>query len=172
MRNGYEVKAKVPSFRPFALNTPGRRRQKAYAFPASQRLTPLEPLVTDEWTALGTANGLVKDGQDIKDFQAEAANFIIARRGDLCVIAPTGSGKSLLWMLPLLAQTVGISLVIIPYTSLGFQGEQRCERSIGTGAFDVYLIRNGCNRHAEMNAWLRRLGTRLSQNIKLFMVAW
>jgi len=121
-RNGYSVKPKTPSYTPYKP----KPRQKPFAFAGSQRLGPLGPLTADCWNALALEHGLLTRGQQLRDYQVEAANVIIAREKDLCVIAPTGSGKSHLWVLPLLVQKGGISLVIIPYTSLGFQGEQRC----------------------------------------------
>ncbi|KAF8998375.1 P-loop containing nucleoside triphosphate hydrolase protein [Cyathus striatus] len=65
----------------------------------------------------------------------DGANHIISRLEDICVIAPTGAGKSLLWILPLLAQKQGISLVIVPFTSLGVQGENRHKNSHITATF-------------------------------------
>jgi superfamily II DNA helicase RecQ len=55
----------------------------------------------------------------------QCSDIVVGMVGDVCVIAPTGSGKSVLWLLPLLVQKDGISLVITPYTSLGVEGEQR-----------------------------------------------
>ncbi|KAL4242295.1 hypothetical protein ABKN59_012046 [Abortiporus biennis] len=55
----------------------------------------------------------------------EVANIVISRSKDVCIIAPTGSGKSLLWTLPLLAVPSSISLVVTPYTTLGREGEER-----------------------------------------------
>ncbi|KAH7917200.1 P-loop containing nucleoside triphosphate hydrolase protein, partial [Leucogyrophana mollusca] len=49
------------------------------------------------------------------------------RSEDICFVAPTGAGKSLLWILPLLAHKSGVSLIITPYTSLGIEGQQRSE---------------------------------------------
>ncbi|KAF9536389.1 P-loop containing nucleoside triphosphate hydrolase protein [Agrocybe pediades] len=73
----------------------------------------------------------------LRDYQVEAANVIVSRDRDLCIVAPTGSGKSLTWVLPLLAQRKGISLVIVPFTSLGFQGEQRTFTHSGAAGAEV-----------------------------------
>ncbi|KAF5313744.1 hypothetical protein D9619_013674 [Psilocybe cf. subviscida] len=127
-RNGFEVKPQTPSFRPYSVNNPGYPRQQAFAFSGFKRLKSMKSRKMDSWTALAIENGLLEDGQHVQAFQCDAANHVIAWTGDLGVIAPTGAGKSLLWMLPLLVQKIGISLVIIPYTSLGFQGEKRHEK--------------------------------------------
>jgi superfamily II DNA or RNA helicase len=76
---------------------------------------------------------------DLRPYQVEAANWVIARKGDLCIIAPTGSGKSLVWALPLLEQKDGISLVIVPFTSLGHQGElRRCDTIVNLEHITAY----------------------------------
>ncbi|KAF4612582.1 hypothetical protein D9613_012725 [Agrocybe pediades] len=124
-RNGYETKPKTPSYRPYTINNPGRARTKAFAFPTFPRLQKLKPLTADEWNRLAWVEGVLGEGMRLKDYQVEAANVIVSRERDLCIVAPTGSGKSLTWVLPLLAQGKGISLVVVPFTSLGFQGEQR-----------------------------------------------
>ncbi|KAJ7679453.1 P-loop containing nucleoside triphosphate hydrolase protein [Mycena polygramma] len=63
------------------------------------------------------------------------------RRGDAVVIAPTGSGKSLTWILPLLARQGGTSLVITPYTSLGLDGEASNDCAGITSTF-IYSEKN------------------------------
>ncbi|KAF8178737.1 hypothetical protein BJ912DRAFT_983760 [Pholiota molesta] len=125
-QNGYEVKSKTLSFTPYKVNNPGHPRQKAFAFGDFQSITAMDPLPSTEWNKLALDSGILKAGQVLRDYQVEAANCIISRSGDLCVIAPTGAGKSHTWILPLLAQGMGISLVIVPFTSLGYQGEERC----------------------------------------------
>lgn len=55
----------------------------------------------------------------------QCANAVVSRLGDVAVVAPTGAGKSMVWMLPLLVAKDGICLVITPYTSLGIECEQR-----------------------------------------------
>lgn len=124
-QNGYEVKPKTPSFKPYTINNPGHARQKVFAFNSFTPLAPIKPLSPEVWNQLARDSGLLKSGQRLRDYQVEAANFILSREGDLCVVAPTGAGKSHIWVLPLLAQRAGISLVIIPFTSLGYQGEER-----------------------------------------------
>lgn len=125
-RNGYESKPKTPSYTPYKLNNPGHPRQHAFAFSNFQKLPAMETISARRWNELAISEGVLKVGQHLRDYQVEASNIILSRRRDLCVIAPTGAGKSLLWVLPLLAQRKAIAVVIIPYTSLGFQGEQRC----------------------------------------------
>ncbi|KAJ7194955.1 hypothetical protein GGX14DRAFT_404312 [Mycena pura] len=53
------------------------------------------------------------------------------RRGDALLISPTGSGKSLTWILPLLARKEGMFLVVTPYTSLGLDGELSAKQPTG-----------------------------------------
>lgn len=48
---------------------------------------------------------------------------MIKMERDVCVIAPTGAGESLVWALPLLLYPEGISLVIRPYTNLRIKGK-------------------------------------------------
>ena len=112
------------------MNKPGRPKHKAFAFTDFQRLKSMKELDKVSWNTLALRARLIQPGQELREYQMEAANWVIGREGDLCVIAPTGAGKSLLWMLPLLVQKKGISLVIVPYTSLGHQGEQRCGANI------------------------------------------
>jgi len=128
-KNLHEKKPKTPSYTPFKLNNPGHPRQKAFAFSDFNPLSSMENLSPQCWNELAHSGGILKEGQCLREYQVDAANIIMSRKRDLCVIAPTGAGKSLLCILPLLAQQEGISLVIIPYTSLGFQGEQQCEIS-------------------------------------------
>ncbi|KAG6915072.1 hypothetical protein DXG01_013581 [Tephrocybe rancida] len=124
-RNNFEVKPKTPSYKPFALNNPGHIRCKAFAFGDVDRLKALDSLSVEEWNSLMILHGEIEAGHKLRDFQIECANFVIARTGDLCLIAPTGSGKSKIWVLPLLMQAKAILLVTVPFTSLGFQGEAR-----------------------------------------------
>lgn len=126
------VKPKTPSYRPFSINNPGHSRQQAFAFPALNKLVSKGPLGMGEWNELAVTAGVLQPGQVLKEYQMEAANYIVSRKGDMCVIAPTGAGKSLVWALPLLVQKRGISLVIIPYTSLGHQGKQKYDHFVSS----------------------------------------
>ncbi|KAF8871015.1 hypothetical protein CPB84DRAFT_1754198 [Gymnopilus junonius] len=136
--NGYEVKPQTPSYKPYALNNPGKPHQQAFAVETYESLSPLSSMSAERWNSEARSGGLVKENQVLRDFQVEAANRIIQRGGDLCLVAPTGSGKSLVWALPLLVQKTGISLVIIPYTSLGHQDEAWCAVLIFTA--DIYVL--------------------------------
>ncbi|KAJ7605898.1 P-loop containing nucleoside triphosphate hydrolase protein, partial [Roridomyces roridus] len=78
-----------------------------------------------QWTDLAIKWGILPVGSNIKSYQVWISNLVLARDRDAVVISPTGSGKSLSWVLPLLAQKEGISLVITPYTSLGQDGEEQ-----------------------------------------------
>ncbi|KAJ7741732.1 P-loop containing nucleoside triphosphate hydrolase protein [Mycena metata] len=122
-RNGYEQTPKTPSFRPFALNNPGTPNQRAFDLSKPVRLKPIPALDPSEWNILAQKNHVIPPGANLRSFQIQMSNLVLMRRGDGIVIAPTGSGKSLLWILPLLARKEGISLVITPFTSLGRDGE-------------------------------------------------
>ncbi|KAJ7916693.1 hypothetical protein B0H13DRAFT_1871021 [Mycena leptocephala] len=76
-----------------------------------------------EWTELAIQHELIPATAHVHGFQFHVANQVLMRRGDAVVISPTGSGKSLIWVLPLVARKEGVSLVITPYTSLGLAGE-------------------------------------------------
>lgn len=88
-------------------------------------LEAAEPLADEEWNGLAVQDGLIPDGGALRLFQTRCSNIVIGFSGDACVIAPTGAGKSLLWILPLLVHKEGVSLVITPYTSLGLEGEAK-----------------------------------------------
>jgi superfamily II DNA helicase RecQ len=60
-----------------------------------------------------------------QDFQREVANIVVQWKSDTVIIAPTGGGKNLIWLLPLAVHQGTISLVITPYRALGLEGEQR-----------------------------------------------
>lgn len=124
-RNGYDIKPPTPSTKPYALNNRGYKRQVAFSFGNTPKIRPLDALSPAEWDRLAMEANLLPEGGKLRNFQVQSANIITTRSNDLCVIAPTGQGKSLLWTLPLLAQPHGVSLVITPYTSLGCEGEER-----------------------------------------------
>lgn len=125
-RNGYEVKHKAPSYTPYSLRS-GRtfEYRKAFAFDAVAPIQPHEPLGANEWDQLAAAASVIRPGWKLRDFQISGSNIIIRRKKDLVVIVPTGHGKSLLWILPLLVQKESISLVVTPFTSLGSEGEMK-----------------------------------------------
>lgn len=126
-RNGYEVKPQTPSYKPYMLNSRGRKRQRAYAFEDEiHAIEPMEPLSPTEWNRLARENNILPLNAELREFQMQCANIAIGLAADVCVISPTGSGKSLLWLIPLLVQSKGISLVITPYTNLGIEGETKC----------------------------------------------
>ena len=95
----------------------------------------MAPLSCTRWNLLVHNAGWFDNSQALKEFQMQCSNVVIGRMGDMVVIAPTGSGKSLLWALPLLVHKAGISLVITPYTSLGTEGEQRYDSEFARVAF-------------------------------------
>lgn len=124
-RNGYEVTPKPASSNPYDLNRRGRRKEKAFNSNEVSGIMGQQPLEADDWNARAHSAGFLAPGAYLRDFQIDVANWVIERQGDICLIAPTGAGKSLVWGLPLLAQEHGISMVIVPFTSLGHQGELR-----------------------------------------------
>ncbi|KZT65122.1 ATP-dependent DNA helicase, partial [Daedalea quercina L-15889] len=126
-RNGYTVKEKPPSYKPYSLNTPGRRRQQAFAFGASlpPEVQPSAPLSRTQWSMLARGAKAIPLESDAKELQVQCCNAILGRTGDICLVAPTGFGKSLLWTLPLLALERGTILVVTPFTSLGGEAERQ-----------------------------------------------
>ncbi|KAJ3503868.1 hypothetical protein NMY22_g18101 [Coprinellus aureogranulatus] len=123
-RNGYEVATpKEPSHKPYTLASTGKTRQKPIEFVIADRIVPIESLSEERLNELAQEHGLLKEGQRLRDYQVRGTNLVIRREVDVCVVAPTGAGKSSLWTLPLLARGTGISLAIVPFTSLGVQGE-------------------------------------------------
>ena len=124
-RNGYEIKPQTPSYKPYALPCTGCRRKNAFRCENHAAVQPLPPLSTEEWDHLAHQAQILPSVAQLRPFQVECANTVLSRSQDLCVIAATGQGKSLLWLLPLLVQATGCSLVITPYTTLGLEGQDR-----------------------------------------------
>jgi superfamily II DNA or RNA helicase len=51
-----------------------------------------------EWQGLAEDyGGLLPPGARLRPFQVQIANVVLERSGDAIVVAPTGSGKSMLW---------------------------------------------------------------------------
>ncbi|KAF9034521.1 hypothetical protein BJ165DRAFT_1409821 [Panaeolus papilionaceus] len=128
--NGHvKVPPKPPPYSPYTpLKLSGKyqnQQTESFAFPVIYKLHPKPALTALQWNKLAREHGLIKNKEYLRDFQVEGANVVTGRSQDICVVAPTGAGKPLLWMLPLLVQSFGISLVIVPYMCLGFQGEKR-----------------------------------------------
>ncbi|KAJ7652375.1 P-loop containing nucleoside triphosphate hydrolase protein, partial [Mycena polygramma] len=140
-RNGYETAPKTPSYIPFALNNVGHPRQKAFTIDKPDLLRTCPALDPTEWTSLAVKAGAIPATADVRGYQVEISNLVLMRRGDTVVIAPTGSGKSLTWILPLLARQGGTSLVITPYTSLGLDGEASNDCAGITSTF-IYSEKN------------------------------
>ena len=124
-RNGYEIKHQTPSFKPYSLPYTGRRVQRAFSSEIATGIQPHDPLSMEQWNALVHCAQILSLPAHLREFQIECANLVLSRSRDICIIAPTGQGKSLLWALPLLMQSAGCSLIVMPYTSLGLEGEQR-----------------------------------------------
>ncbi|KAG2740621.1 hypothetical protein P692DRAFT_20851337 [Suillus brevipes Sb2] len=138
-RNGYEVKPQTPSYKPYALSSHGQKRQRAFDFLVEVPINHHPPLTPDEWSALATGAAIIPSDCHLRDFQIQCSNIVIGRSKDVCVIAPTGQGKSLLWVLPLLVQKSGVSLLITPYTSLGSEGQ---DRNCALGIRSVFINAN------------------------------
>ncbi|KAJ7684986.1 ATP-dependent DNA helicase [Mycena polygramma] len=140
-RNGYEQTPKTPSFRPYSLNNPGAPRQRAFEISVPTPLLPIPTLDPSEWNKLALGSHAIPVGATLHSFQIEIANLVLMRHTDVVLISCTGSGKSLSWILPLLARKEGISLVVTPYTSLGLDGElsNHCD---GISSIFIYSEQN------------------------------
>lgn len=123
LRNGYEQSPKTPSYKPYSLNNPGTPRQKAFDISNPIGLQSIPALDPEQWNILAIKSGVIAADAQLHGFQIQISNLVLMRRGDALLISPTGSGKSLSWILSLLARQEGISLVVTPYTSLGLDGE-------------------------------------------------
>ncbi|KAJ7214359.1 P-loop containing nucleoside triphosphate hydrolase protein, partial [Mycena pura] len=123
LRSGYEVTPKALSYRPYSLNSPGIRKQAPAVLSKPAQLNPAQALDPEEWNRLAVHHRLIPAEATLHSFQINVSNRVLMQLGDAVVITPTGSGKSLTWVLPLLARGEGISLVITPFTSLGLEGE-------------------------------------------------
>jgi len=129
-RNGYVLKEKPPPYKPYSLNTPGQHRRQAFAFECDlpPKISPTTPLLRTQWSMLARGAKAIPLEGEVKELQMECSNVILACSGDICVIAPTGFGKSLLWTLPLLTLDRGVVLVVTPFTSLGEEGQNQLRR--------------------------------------------
>ncbi|KAJ7708489.1 hypothetical protein B0H14DRAFT_2646624 [Mycena olivaceomarginata] len=123
LHSGYEVALKVLSYRPYSLNSPGIRKQAPAVLSNPGQLNKIQALDPEEWNRLAVHHKLIPAGATLHSFQISVSNRVLMQLGDAVVITPTGSGKSLTWVLPLLARGEGVSLVITPFTSLGLEGE-------------------------------------------------
>ncbi|KAJ7864000.1 P-loop containing nucleoside triphosphate hydrolase protein [Mycena olivaceomarginata] len=123
LRSGYEAAPKALSYRPYSLNSPGIRKQAPAVLSNPGQLNKVQALDPEEWNRLATHHKLIPAGAELHSFQISVSNRVLMQLGDAVVITPTGSGKSLTWVLPLLARGEGVSLVITPFTSLGLEGE-------------------------------------------------
>ncbi|KAF9471174.1 hypothetical protein BDN70DRAFT_901547 [Pholiota conissans] len=128
-QNGYTAKPQATSYKPYNTSSCGCRSKAPFTCDPVEPLGPLCPLSEESWNMKATEAGVLAVGSQLHQYQLDAANFIIGRSGDLVIIAPTGMGKSTVWDLPLLVQRGGVSLVLVPYTTLGFQGEELHQKS-------------------------------------------
>ncbi|KAJ7213111.1 ATP-dependent DNA helicase [Mycena pura] len=141
LRNGYEQSPKTPSYRPYSLNNPGTPRQKAFNISNPAGLQSIPALDPEQWNNLAVKSGVIAADAQLRGFQIQISNLVLMRRGDALLISPTGSGKSLTWILPLLARKEGMSLVVTPYTSLGLDGELS-NKGDGISSLFVYSEQN------------------------------
>ncbi|KAJ7715540.1 P-loop containing nucleoside triphosphate hydrolase protein [Mycena metata] len=122
-------------------------------------LEAIPALDPSEWTTLAHTSRAIPLDATLHSFQVQISNLVVMRRGDGLVIAPTGSGKSSMSILPLLARKEGISLVITPFTSLGLDGEHSNTANGITSLF-IYSEQNTLedfNNAGEMLSWRGRL---------------
>lgn len=125
-RSGYEVSPQALSYIPYALEMKGRKRTTPFGLPdGSHKKQPriAKKLSPEDLNRLARDANVLPPSAELRDFQVQCTLRVLQRGGDICVIAPTGAGKSMLWCLPLLTSSTAVSLVITPYTSLGSQGE-------------------------------------------------
>jgi ATP-dependent helicase YprA (DUF1998 family) len=101
------------------------RRAGLFAGTDSYTLKPLPPLSVQQWNELAHNVALLPLTLNLRTFQMQGPNLVLARKKDLIVISCTGSGKSKLFSLALHAQKRGISIVVTPYTSLGKEGQSK-----------------------------------------------
>ena len=122
-QNGYEKAPKAISFEPYAMSKRGASKRASFFLETNTYvLKPLPPLTVPQWNALAHNVGLLPVTFSMRTFQMQGSNLVIARKKDLILISPTGSGKSVLFSAALHAQKHGISIVVTPYTSLGKEG--------------------------------------------------
>jgi hypothetical protein len=125
-RNGVQVSNTTTTVKGlFTLNRGGKGKFMPFSFDTGNPLASLASQDSESLNSEARALGLISATQTLREFQVDATNYVLGRTGDLCIIATTGSGKSLVWTHPLNAQTWGISLVVVPYTSLRHQGALR-----------------------------------------------
>lgn len=125
-RSGYEVSTQALSYVPYALEMSGRKRAIPFGLPdGSPKKHPRisKKLSSADLNRLARDANVLPPAAELRDFQVQCTLRVLQRGGDVCVIAPTGAGKSMLWCLPLLTSPTAVSLVVTPYTSLGSQGE-------------------------------------------------
>ena len=128
-RNGFEQSAPKPlSYTPYQpLTRRADRKKHTFELPNIPDLQPIKPhpgLNASEWNELAIASGLIPNGATVHGAQMQCANFVLGKKEDIFVIAPTGWGKSNLWKYPLVARKSGISIVVTPYTCLGLEGAE------------------------------------------------
>ncbi|KAF8989647.1 hypothetical protein BDQ17DRAFT_1393269 [Cyathus striatus] len=120
-QNGFLTTPKMPLYKPYVLNSSGNKYQKFFSFLSTHVISKMDSISSATWNELALQHKLLKDTEHLHKYQIDGANHIIAQLEDISI--------SLLWVLPLLAQRRGISLVIVPFTSLGMQGENQHRNS-------------------------------------------
>ncbi|KAJ7609516.1 P-loop containing nucleoside triphosphate hydrolase protein, partial [Roridomyces roridus] len=136
-RNGYKTrKPPPPDYVPYALNQ-RHLKQAAFAVPSAGRLKPHKPLTESQWNVIARESGEITAFQSLRPHQWECANRVISRAGDTVLIAPTGSGKSKVYSLPLRVHKKAVAIVVVPYTSLGLEGSAAVKR-LGLNSIFLY----------------------------------
>lgn len=71
-----------------------------------------------------------KDAHFRSPEQAQAVQYALERRGNLLVVLPTGAGKSLIFLIPMLigrsTEDVGVNILIVPYNIMKEDMRRRC----------------------------------------------
>ncbi|GAA5919303.1 hypothetical protein JCM5296_002074 [Sporobolomyces johnsonii] len=98
-----------------------RTHHSAPAIPSIAPAPPplLAPLSPADWDALAAPLNLRP-----RCFQTRTVDALLSGK-DAIVLAPTGRGKSLLWTLPLLRDSDGLVIVVVPLVALGKSQEAR-----------------------------------------------
>ena len=71
-RNGYEVKPQTPSYKPYALNSRGRKQQRPFSFDDALEgpsIAPMQPLSQEQWSAEARASCGLPEGCELRPFQ-------------------------------------------------------------------------------------------------------
>lgn len=65
---------------------------------------------------------------NVPDVVLKGISAVFAGQRDLLVVAPTGSGKTDAWLVPVLDESSGLTVIVVPYTSLVSQTAAVCRQ--------------------------------------------